>query len=118
MTTDEVQGDRCDAAARLAERTGAITILKGAGTVVAEPGGRMRVCSAGSPAMAVAGTGDVLSGVVAALLANGIGAFDAASAAVQLHAMAGELAASSDRGLLATELAAKVPAALQLCVDR
>jgi NAD(P)H-hydrate repair Nnr-like enzyme with NAD(P)H-hydrate dehydratase domain len=58
----------------------------------------------------VAGTGDVLSGVIGALLAHA-DAFDAASAGVQLHAVAGELAARGDRGLLASELAAALPAA-------
>src|SRR5262249_13031194 len=110
-TSDDVQGDRYDAAQRLAERSGAVVVLKGARTIVAEPGGRMRVCARGTPAMAVAGTGDVLSGVIGALLAQPeIDVFDAASAAVYVHARAGELAARADRGLLAGELAAALPA--------
>jgi NAD(P)H-hydrate epimerase len=116
--TDDVQADRYGAAQRLAERSGAVVVLKGARTIIAEPGGRMRVCARGTPAMAVAGTGDVLSGVVGALLAQpAIDAFDAASAAVYVHARAGERAARADRGLFAGELAAALPAALAECLD-
>jgi hydroxyethylthiazole kinase-like uncharacterized protein yjeF len=114
---DDVQGDRYGAAQRLAERSGAIVVLKGARTIIAEPAGRMRVCARGTPAMAVAGTGDVLSGVIGALLAQPTAdAFDAASAAVYLHALAGERAAHADRGLLASELAAALPAAWAECL--
>lgn len=116
-TSDDIQGDRYDAAQRLAERSGAVVVLKGARTIIAEPGGRMRVCARGTPAMAVAGTGDVLSGVIGALLAQpDIDVFDAASAAVYLHALAGERAAQSDRGLLASELAAALPVAFAECL--
>jgi NAD(P)H-hydrate epimerase len=116
--TDDVQADRYGAAQRLAERSGAVVVLKGARTIIAEPGGRMRVCARGTPAMAVAGTGDVLSGVLGALLAQpGIDAFDAASAAVYVHARAGERAARADRGLFASELAAALPLALAECLD-
>jgi NAD(P)H-hydrate epimerase len=64
--------------------------------------------------MAVAGMGDVLSGVIASLLVA-LPAFDAASAGVYLHGLAGELAADADRGLLASDLAARLPAALTRC---
>jgi NAD(P)H-hydrate epimerase len=113
--TKDVQADRYAAAREIAQRSGAVTVLKGAGTVVAEPGGPARVCSAGTPAMAVAGTGDVLSGMIGALLSAGIAPWQAASAAVQLHARAGELAATGDRGMFASELAACVPEALCRC---
>ena len=114
IAASEVQRDRYGAARALAEATGAVVILKGAGSVIAEPA-RTRVSAAGTPAMAVAGTGDVLAGVVAALLAGGAEPFEAATAAVQLHGRAGELAAVSDRGLLASERAARLPAALEAC---
>ncbi|HEX7478028.1 MAG TPA: NAD(P)H-hydrate dehydratase [Polyangiales bacterium] len=107
-----VQQDRHGAALRLAEASRSVVVLKGAATLIAQPDGRMRVCPRGTPAMAVAGTGDVLSGVIAALLVQ-LSAFDAASVGVYLHAVAGELAARSDRGLLARELADAVPAALE-----
>jgi NAD(P)H-hydrate epimerase len=111
--SDDVQADRFASAQRIAERSGAIVVLKGARTIIAEPGGSMRVCPRGTPAMAVAGTGDVLSGVIGAMLAQPeLDAFDAASVAVYLHALAGELAARGDRGMLASQLAAALPAAL------
>jgi ADP-dependent NAD(P)H-hydrate dehydratase / NAD(P)H-hydrate epimerase len=110
----DVQANRFDAARRIAAHAGCVVVLKGARTLIADPGGRVRVCPTGTPAMAVAGTGDVLSGLTAALLAQA-DAFDAASAAVYLHGLAGELAAHGDRGLLASELAAALPAALAQC---
>jgi NAD(P)H-hydrate epimerase len=108
-----VQADRFACAQRLAERSGCTIVLKGARTIVAEPGGRMRICPTGTSAMAVGGTGDVLAGAVCALLAQ-LDPFDAAAAAVYLHGAAGELAAGgADRGLLASDLAHALPAALQ-----
>jgi NAD(P)H-hydrate epimerase len=113
-SSKEVQADRYAAAQRLAETSRCVVVLKGAGTIVAEPQGRMRVSRAGTPAMAVGGTGDVLGGCVAALLPHA-DAFDAASAAVELHGRAGTLAATGDRGLLASELANHLPRALLQC---
>lgn len=109
--TAEVQAARYRAAEQLAARTGQVVVLKGARTIVASPG-RLAVCPAGTPALGVAGTGDVLSGIVAAMLAAIEDPFDAACAAVLAHAIAGELAAESDRGLLAHEVADAVPRAL------
>lgn len=112
-TVREVEADRYAAAARIAARAGHVVVLKGAGSVVAEPGGRVAVCPLGTPALGVAGTGDVLTGALAAALAAVRAPFDAACAAVLLHARAGELAARSDRGLLAREVADQLPAALE-----
>lgn len=110
-TNAAVQADRFTAAMTLAKTCKQVVVLKGASTIVAAPDGRTRVCMAGTPALATAGTGDVLAGAVGALLASGLTSFDAASAAVQLHAVAGELAALSDRGLLAHEVADALPRA-------
>lgn len=112
-TTEEVQRDRYGAARKIAERTGQIVVLKGAGTIVCDPSGRVAVCPLGGPALGVAGTGDVLTGAIAAALASIDAPFDAACAAVLLHAKAGELAAHSDRGLLAHEVADQLPLALE-----
>ena len=90
-----------------------MVVLKGAGTVIADPSGRLSVCPLGTPALGVAGTGDVLSGVLAAALASIEAPFEAACAAVVLHARAGELAARSDRGLLAREVGDMLPLALE-----
>jgi NAD(P)H-hydrate epimerase len=110
----EVQANRYAAATAIAAATGCVVVLKGARTIIADPGGAMRVCPTGHAALAVAGTGDVLSGVIGALLAQ-VDAFDAAAAAVYLHGLAGQMAATGDRGLLASELAAQLPAAFQRC---
>lgn len=110
--TSAVQADRYGSARALASRAGHVVVLKGARTVIAAPDGRVRVCLAGTPALGVAGTGDVLSGVLAALVAR-LAPFEAAWVGVQLHAVAGELAATSDRGLLAGEVAAALPRALE-----
>jgi NAD(P)H-hydrate epimerase len=111
-TSAAVQADRYAAALALAEQSGQVVVLKGARTIIAAPDGRLRVCPTGTPAMAVAGTGDVLSGVIGALL-FGRDPFTAAAAGVYLHGLAGELAAQGDRGLLASELAAALPAAMR-----
>jgi NAD(P)H-hydrate epimerase len=113
-TTAEVQADRYGASLRIAQASGHVAILKGARTVVAAPDGRIRVCRRGTPALGVAGTGDVLSGVVAAHLAV-LDPLPAAAVAVVLHAIAGEIAAVSDRGLLAREVADAIPRALCAC---
>ena len=107
-----VQVDRCGAARELAQRSGQVAVLKGARTVIASPQGELRICRAGTPALGVAGTGDVLSGVVAALSVS-VTAFAAAWAGVQIHAVAGQIAACGDRGLLASEVAGSVPRALE-----
>ncbi|MGE3636089.1 MAG: NAD(P)H-hydrate dehydratase, partial [Sandaracinaceae bacterium] len=109
-TTEAVQADRFGAAAALAERSGQLVVLKGAGTIVAQ-GGRCAVCPLGTPALGVAGTGDVLAGAIAAVI-DGSAAFETACAAVLLHARAGELAAHTDRGLLAREVGDALPVAL------
>lgn len=115
VTVDDIQADRFAAAAALAEGAGQVVVLKGAGTVVAAPGGRLGVTLAGTPAMAGAGMGDVLSGVLAALLCT-YRPYAAACIAVHIHGRAGQLAATGDRGVLAHELAAALPAVLaEIC---
>jgi NAD(P)H-hydrate epimerase len=93
IDSDAVQARRLDRAREAARRAGAIVLLKGDDTIVAEPDGRVGISRGGSPALATAGTGDVLSGVLAAFLARGMAPFDAACAAVFAHAEAGRRAA-------------------------
>jgi hydroxyethylthiazole kinase-like uncharacterized protein yjeF len=106
--------DRIAATRVLAAATGAVVLLKGAATVIAAPDGRVRVSVAGDARLATAGTGDVLTGVIAALLAQGLDAFDAASVGAFLHgttAMSGPA-----HGLVASDVAAALPATLDdLC---
>lgn len=90
-----IQRDRFAAANALAQRFNATVVLKGAGTVVAAPDVTPRVIGAGNPGMAVGGMGDVLTGVVAALCAQGMPTFEAATAGALLHAAAGDAAATA-----------------------
>lgn len=115
IPNSEVQADRYGAARRLAAETGATVVLKGARTVIASVEGDLRVCPFGTPALATAGTGDVLAGAIGAFLGAGISPLEAASAGVVVHALAGEAAAQGDRGLLASEVADALPAALESC---
>jgi NAD(P)H-hydrate epimerase len=97
-----------------AKRSGSIVVLKGDDTLVAEPEGRVAVNPGGAPALATAGTGDVLSGVVAAHLARGMDPFTAACAAVYVHAAAGRLAATriGPEGVIASDVIELLPAVL------
>lgn len=101
-----VESDRFAAVRRLASRHASVVVLKGAGTLVADAAGRVEVCTAGNPGMASGGMGDVLTGIIAALRAQGMDAWDAARLGVDLHARAGDVAASAHgpRGLLASDL--------------
>jgi hydroxyethylthiazole kinase-like uncharacterized protein yjeF len=93
VDSDAIAAHRLDHAREAARRSGAIVILKGDDTLVAEPEGRVGISRGGSPALATAGTGDVLSGVLGAFLARGMEPFEAACAAVFIHAEAGRRAA-------------------------
>jgi len=87
----EIQDDRLGAAHALADALDATVVLKGAGSVVASPDGDWRIIDSGSPALAAAGTGDVLAGCVATLLAQGRDPVEAASLGAWLHGRAGDL---------------------------
>lgn len=102
----DVQADRFAAAASLAERFDAVVILKGHGSLVAGPGATVAVCPHGNPAMASAGMGDALTGIVASLLGQGLGPHDAACCGVLVHALAGDRAARGRRQVLASDLIA------------
>ena len=112
--TRDIQNDRVGAAIRLAEKYDAVVVLKGCGTVIADPFGRYAICPLGNPGMATAGAGDVLSGVIGAMLAQGLDCWTAAMAGVVAHAAAGDLAAgqAGQRGMLASDITAFLPAVL------
>lgn len=103
-STAEIQADRPAAALALAERYQAVVVLKGAGSLIAAPDGRLLLCDRGHPAMAGAGLGDVLAGLIGALRGQGLAAFEAAALAVWLHASAGQQLAIGGRGLAASDL--------------
>jgi hydroxyethylthiazole kinase-like uncharacterized protein yjeF len=91
--SEEIAEHRLEAAREAAERSGAVVLLKGDDTLVVVPGGEVAVNPAGTPALATAGTGDVLSGLIAALLAKGLDAFAAACLGARAHVLAGLAAA-------------------------
>ena len=107
----EIQADRLTAVKMKARETGAVVALKGAATVTAAPDGRCAVNPTGNPGMAKGGSGDVLAGVIASLLAQDVPAFEAAAAGVWLHGMAGDLAAQrlTRRAMLPTDLIEELP---------
>jgi hydroxyethylthiazole kinase-like uncharacterized protein yjeF len=115
VTIAEVQADRPGAALALAARYQAVVVLKGAGSLIAAADGRLALCDRGHPAMAGAGFGDVLAGVIGALRAQGLAAFEAACLAVWLHARAGELLGAAGRGLAASDLLATIGQLLEEC---
>ena len=105
-SVEQVQADRVGAAAALAASFGCVIVLKGAGTLVAAPEGHLARVAAGNPGMATGGMGDLLTGAVAGLRAQGLDAFDAACCGALLHAAAGDAAAAEAgmRGLLPSDL--------------
>ncbi|MFT5446462.1 MAG: hydroxyethylthiazole kinase-like uncharacterized protein yjeF [Gammaproteobacteria bacterium] len=105
-STAQVEADRFAAVKQLVERYRCVVLLKGAGTLVAGPSTAVHVIEGGNPGMASGGMGDVLTGIIASLLAQGLPAIDAAVVGAALHAMAADTAASrgGERGLLAADL--------------
>jgi NAD(P)H-hydrate epimerase len=91
--SSEIAAHRLAAVREAAERSGAVVLLKGDDTLVALPGGETAVNPGGTPALATAGTGDVLSGLIGALLAKGLEAFEAACLGALAHSLAGRAAA-------------------------
>ena len=105
QASEQVQSDRLAALAALSDQTGATVVLKGAGTLVGHTGQVPSICPFGNPGMSAPGMGDVLTGLIAALLAQGLNAESAARTGVLVHALAGDSAARrGERGLLAGDL--------------
>ena len=96
--TEKVQKDRVGSACELAASLGCVIVLKGSGTVIADAQGRWAVVAAGNPSLATAGSGDVLAGIIAALRAQGLAAWDAAGSGAWLHAAAADAAAVEQGG--------------------
>ena len=110
QSSHEVQADRFRAVQALQENFGGVAVLKGAGTLIATPNNQLYLCNQGNPGMASGGMGDVLTGVIAGLIAQGIGLADAARLGVCLHAAAADMHAKAAgmRGMLASDLMAGV----------
>ncbi len=111
ISIEEVQRNRLEICRKAALQWQKTVVLKGAFTVIAEPGGKVRISSAANAGLASAGTGDVLAGAIAGLAAQGIPLFDAAALGVYLHAAAGEMVKHEmgDAGMLATDLLPVLP---------
>jgi NAD(P)H-hydrate epimerase len=114
-TAGAVQRDRIGTAQDFARKHGVTVVLKGAGTVVATPRGEAFVNASGNPGMATGGTGDVLTGMIGSLLAQGYGPEDAARLGVHLHGLAGDLAVreKGEAGMIAGDLIEMIPAAIK-----
>lgn len=104
-TVEAIQQDRVQSIKKLQATFGGVIVLKGAGTLVMGPTQRIEIMPGAFPALATAGTGDVLAGVISALLAQGLSSFDAATLAVCTHALAGEEQGKKGiRGMIASDL--------------
>lgn len=117
----EVGEDRVAAARRAAAALGVVMLLKGDATVIAEPGGYARICATGVPWLGTAGSGDVLSGLIGALLAGGVEPFDAAAAGAFVHGLAGSRAAAygaSSGPIVASDVVAALSSTLASVHDR
>jgi ADP-dependent NAD(P)H-hydrate dehydratase / NAD(P)H-hydrate epimerase len=113
-TAQTVNNDRIGTATRFARERGLFVVLKGARTIIARPDGAVAICPTGNPGMATAGTGDVLTGMMVGLLAQGLPSWEAACAATYLHGTAGDLAAASkgQAGMIAGDVVEQIPYAL------
>lgn len=113
-STQEINADRLTIAKNFAQAHSCVLVLKGARTIVAGPDGQVAICPTGNPGMATAGMGDVLTGMITGLLAQGLPAMLAAKAGVFLHGLAGDLAAKDfgHAGLIARDLLNHIPQAI------
>lgn len=118
-TSAEVQARRRDFAVKYAKLSGAVVVLKGHETIISD-GAAVRVNRTGNPGMATAGSGDVLCGVIAALVGQGLAPFDAAALGAHLHGLSGDLAAAEKgvHGLMASDIIEKLPAAFLAYANR
>ncbi|MEX5213808.1 MAG: NAD(P)H-hydrate dehydratase [Nitrospiraceae bacterium] len=109
-----VNRDRISVASSFAAAHGSLVVLKGARTLLADEGGRLAICPTGNPGLATAGTGDVLTGMIVSLVAQGLSPWDAACSASYLHGLAGDLAAQvhGQAGMIAGDVIDQIPYAI------
>jgi len=109
VSTVDIQADRRGAVEELQQRFGGVAVLKGAGSLIKSTKGVPWISTSGNPGMAAPGMGDVLTGIIAALLGQGLSLEDAATTGVEIHAQVGDLAAlRGERGMLASDLLAEL----------
>lgn len=115
LSIDEIQKNREEVVKRFAKIWNQVIVLKGANTVIASPTGEVAISPFANPALATAGTGDVLAGCIAGFLAQGLDAFDAACCGVYIHGLAGERIRKKlgDAGMLASDLLPNLPLAIK-----
>ncbi|MCX7839533.1 MAG: NAD(P)H-hydrate dehydratase [Anaerolineae bacterium] len=115
LQRDTIQADRVNIAKKFAAQWQQIVVLKGAFTVIAAPDGRATLLPFATPALATAGTGDVLAGTIVAMLAQGLNPYDAAIVGAYLHGLAGEIAAREigDAGVVASDVLVRLPEAMR-----
>jgi NAD(P)H-hydrate epimerase len=117
VSIKKVQENRSKTAKEFAQEHKVTLVLKGHNTVVADHKGNSYINKTGNPGMATGGCGDILTGMIAAFLAQGLSAFEAAKYAVYLHGLAGDLAAKDKTqiSLIASDIIAKIPEAIKRC---
>jgi hydroxyethylthiazole kinase-like uncharacterized protein yjeF len=110
-----VKNNRFLIAKKFSHDYNAVVVLKGAGTIVAEPGGKNYINTTGNPGMATAGSGDVLTGIIAGFLSQGLKMFDASIIGVYVHGLAGDFAAKDkgEAGLIAGDILENIPYAIK-----
>ena len=115
LTIDEVNSNRIFLASKYANELNSVVLLKGASTVVSSTEGEIRINSTGNSGMATAGSGDVLSGIIASLLAQGMNLFDSASIGAYIHGLSGDIAKEkyTEYGMKATDLIDNIPYAFK-----
>ena len=118
LSVNAIQSNRIKVAKEFSSKTGVITVLKGAHTVVASPDGEIYINPTGNSGMATGGTGDVLTGAITGLMAQGASSLDAAVAGVYLHGLAGDIAAEEkgEHGMIASDLVEALPYAIKRCI--
>ena len=111
-----IKNNRLIVAKKFSHDYNAVVVLKGAGTIVAESGGKYYVNTTGNPGMATAGSGDVLAGIIAGFLGQGLNEFDAARSGVYMHGLAGDIAAEDkgEAGLIAGDILENIPYAIKI----
>lgn len=114
-TVGEIQANRVDIAKHFAKMWTQVVVLKGANTVITSPIGEARVSPFANPALSTAGTGDVLAGIIAGMMAQGLSPFDAACVGVYVHGLAGEEISEKlgDAGVVASDLLSFLPQAIR-----
>lgn len=115
LTIEKIQSDRINIAQHFAKKWEKVVVLKGANTVIASPDGEIAISPFVNPALSTAGTGDVLAGVIAGMLAQGLSTFEAACVGVYIHGLAGEMVAKKlgKAGAIASDLLPLLPLAIK-----